>query len=694
MIARMGENKPQAFLLLEQMDKNADYIAVKSTKKLREFVTALNHEQKGKLIAFDTETTGVDVITDRCLGYSFSLKPHTAYWVSIRIDPTLCHLKRLLNKRTVIMFNAGFDLAIIERYGIVIPDAKVCDVMIGCFFRDVLEYKHNAGLKKQAELILSHPSVTLAEIMEANLGTKPDKNQIDFTSLTPDQQRIYAAQDADITLRLWQHKSIQDAIEQSPVIWELEHQMIRPAMEMHRNGVKISVPTMERLDAILEKECEQCNVDALKLALCDCKTRKATEQEYGNRVFINEKLARLTKKQGLNLGSTTQKQILLFDELKLPHTRKTATGYSCDQEALGEIEDKHPIIPILMRYSKLVSRRNSYTKKLPTLVHPVDGRVHPSLWSTGVKSGRWSCSNPNFQGISKDSSEDDPVHIREGIVAEKGHVLTSMDYSQIELRIAGSLSQEPVWCKAYHIGTIDVHKQTAAEMWGITLDKVAKHMRDTAKTANFSILTGIGAQTLSARNRKTIPTVEDAQDLIDRWLEALPTLKDWIRRIHARVRLEGQMTTVAGRIRPFPDARKPNEQLMLQRIGDFKTRPWAANKTYAELCTIARRAIVSSCERKALSHIIQGTAADIMKEAINRVRAELLREKMPVKMLLTVHDSLLFEHVPYITDEFHALLCETATFPAYRKNWVPLTVGIGVGKSWAEADENMHQSGN
>lgn len=685
-VARMGGDRPQALLMLEQMDRASKYVALKDTKQLSRLVGQLCFGNYAKVdIAFDTETTSLDVITAECLGYSFSIEPHVAYWVTRRIDPQLKQLKRLLAKRTVIMFNAGYDLAIIEKYGVHVPDSCVRDVMIACFFRDILGYKHSPGLKKQAEIILSHPSVTLEEIIEANTGKKLKKGEIDFTLLTPDQQRIYGGQDADITMQLWQHPSIEAAVELMPEIWKLEHQMIRPTMEMHRNGIAISESKMAELDTILEKACDKCNVDALKLALRDCKTRKATETEHGDRIFVNETLARLTKKGGLNLGSTTQKQILLFDELKLPHTRRTATGHSCDQDALAEIEDAHPIVPILMRYAKLASRRNMYTKKIPTLLHPVTGRLHPTLWPTGVKSGRWSCSNPNAQGISKDSSDDDPAHIRQGFVAGKGNVLTSMDYSQIELRIAGSLSHEPVWCDAYNAGTIDAHQQTASEMWRIPYDKVAKHMRDAAKTANFSILTGISAYTLSARNRKTIPTKDDAEELISRWFGALPVLSRWIDGIHHEVRVNGEMRTYFGRIRPFPDTKKPSEQLIAKVIDDFRLRPWADGKDYDELRDIACRSIASGCERKALSHIIQGTAADIMKIAIYKVRREIIKAKMPVKMLLTVHDELLFEHTKAVAKEFHPLLRETATFKKVGDGWVPLTVDIGMGLNWAEA---------
>jgi DNA polymerase-1 len=319
------------------------------------------------------------------------------------------------------------------------------------------------------------------------------------------------------------------------------------------------------------------------------------------------------------------------------------------------------------------------------MVNEATGRVHPSLWATGVKSGRFSCSNPNMQGVSKDHADDDIVQIRELFVPAKGNVLTAADYSQIELRIAASLSQEPVWCDAYNAGDIDMHTQTASKMYKVPFTKVIKDQRDIAKTVNFSILIGISAYTLSAHNRKTIPTQEVAQGLIDSWFDALPRLTEWIDEIKRRARVRGEMKTYFGRIRPFPEIRNPKPESIARRIKSLREREWAQDKDYDELVDIAIRSLLASFERKALSHIIQGTAADIMKIAILNVDKALRKEKMPVKMLLTVHDELLFEHTPKISDEFHALLQETMTFKQLGPGWVPLTVDIGCGANWAEA---------
>ncbi len=672
--------EPAAIQVLRHWDAISEYVGITTSRQLQKLVTQLKQYD---IVAVDTETTGVDVITADCLGYSFSVNPHESYWVPIQVDPQLKQLGRLVKKKKdVVFFNAAYDLAIMEKYGVEVDDDAIRDVMIACFFRDIPNYRHNQGLKPQAALLLQCQTVELKELIAANLGkAKIKDDEVDFTALEPWQQRVYGCQDSDITLQLWQLPEIQAATRIMPDTWKLEHKLIRPVMEMYRNGVGINEAKCAELDAILEKECAKCSTDAHKIALNECDTIKDDNDQV---VFANAELQRLTKKKGLNLGSFKQKQILLFDELGLPPTRRTTSGYSTDQEALSDLEGKHDVIPIVMRYNKLVSRRNSYTKKLPKLINPATGRIHPSLWATGVKSGRFSCSNPNMQGVSKDHAEDDPAQVREVFVPAKGNMLTAADYSQIELRIAASLSGEPAWCKAYHAGDIDVHTQTASEMYGVPLDKVVSDQRDIAKTANFSILTGISAHTLSARNRKTIPTPDAGQDIIDKWFAALPVLKQWIETTKVRAARQGYMATYFGRIRPFPEIVQPTEERIQQRVSDYRQR-WGQDADEYTLRETAIRSITNGFRRKALSHIIQGTAADIMKIAMIRTYRAIKKERMPLQMLLTVHDELLFEHSPDIMDEAHALIRESMEFPCIGKGWVPLPVDIGVGHNWAEA---------
>lgn len=685
-----------ALTVLKHWDSMSNYIEVTTTSELERLIR-VNAEQTE--MGLDTETTGVDVITAKCLGYSFSFEPHTAYWVPVQIDPQLRLLNDLVQNKKIIFFNAGYDLAIVEKYNVEIEQKNICDMMIACYFRDVNNYQRNAGLKAQAQMLLDLQTVGLKEILAANKGVDKIKDdEVNFLDLTPPQRRIYACQDADITMMLYRHPEIIVAMNRTPEIWKLEHDLIRPVMEMYRNGIGIDLKRNAELDEILKVEIEKCNTAANAIAVnaienllasgAELPTITVTTTKKGvketKEVDPIDELKRLSKKTGLNLGSFKQKQLILFNVLQLPLTTATSTGHSTDQHALAEIMNEHEIVPMIMRYNRLKNRRSAYTNKFPKLVNEVTGRIHASLWPQGAVTGRFTCSNPNMQGVSKDREDNDPVHIREIIVPAVGNELTAVDYSQIELRIAGSLSREPLLCDAYH-ADIDVHTKTATGIYGIGMNDVTEVQRIKAKTANFSVLLGISAQKLSSRNRDSLPTTADAQNLIDRWFESMPVLTKWIESIKKRARVTGQMETYFGRIRPFPEIKYPRPDLISDRAQEFSSRPWGNNYTWEELLNMARKSLISGAERQAVSQIIQGTAADIMKIAIVKMYRELKKSKLPVKMLLTVHDELLFEHPPEVQEEFHALAKRVMTFEKLGDGWVPLTVDIGYGANWSEA---------
>jgi len=320
-----------------------------------------------------------------------------------------------------------------------------------------------------------------------------------------------------------------------------------------------------------------------------------------------------------------------------------------------------------------------YTKKLPTLLHPKTGKIHPTFWATGVKSGRFSVTNPPMQGISRDDDADSIVKIRNIFVADKGYLFTSADYSQIELRIPASVAGEMTLCDAYKEGTIDVHYITAQELFGVK--KPTAGQRSLAKTVNFSVLTGISAFTLAARNNLT---VDYAQKLIDKWFAARPQIKAFIQYIGAQVIRDGYMETYFGRIRPFSDAKRPSETTILKKISYFNNQAWSRGKSDEEIESIAIGAIINECKRKALSHYIQGTAADLMKITITNVYNAIQKERMPLQLILTVHDELLFHHIKSIRDEAHDLIQEYMTIPKFGPNNVPIPVGIGSAKRWGD----------
>ena len=662
---------------LEYVDSVCHYMTI---DKPELFKALILQAAKFEDVAVDTETTGLDILTVSMHGYSLSFEADKAFWIPIKADPQLKNFQRIIKNKLLIFFNANYDLAVIERHlGVQLPN-KFVDVQIGCFFRDIENYKHNAGLKTQSHLILNTPVVELKELLLENAGkTLKAKIEIDFTQLTEQQQRVYGCQDADITMKLWRHKEIQTAIATMPKIWDIEHELIRVVMQMHKNGIGIDLKLLAKFGDFINNECEKFQQSAVDLLLENPKSGQPIaklDSETGQITFKNEELQRLTTKTGLNLGSPAQKSILLYEELDL------SGGPSTDAQSLDRLADKHPLIPILQQYAKLSTRRSLYTKKLPELVHPITKRLHPSLWATGARTGRFSCSKPNLQAVSSDQEEKSPVQIRKVFVASRGNVLTVADYNQIELRIAASLSQEPILLAAYN-NDEDVHTKMACKLFSVqTPTPVQRHI---AKTANFEILYGIGAKTMFQGHRDIIKSEAMAQKIIEDWLSALPRLRSWIEATKYRAHKQGFAKTLFGRIRPLPNINNPSLSLINEKMADYRKESWAKDCTTQDLHEIATRSIIHGQERQAVSHVIQGTAADVMKQAMIRTSVAIDDSGLDIKMLLTVHDELLFEHSSKIIKQVHKLVGAAMTVTKLSDGWVELPVAIGTGRNWFEA---------
>jgi len=644
------------------------------------FMALIKRAAKFDEVAVDTETTGLDILTASILGYSLSFESGKAFWIPIKADPQLKNFQLIIKNKLLIFFNANYDLAIIERHlGTQLPN-KFVDVQIGCFFRDIENYKRNAGLKTQSHLILNVPVVELKELLLENAGKTPKaKIEIDFTQLADWQQRVYGCQDADITMQLWRHKEIQTAIARMPKIWDIEHELIRVVMSMSKNGIGIDLKLLAEFGDYINTECEKYQQSAIDMILENPKSGQPIaklDSETKQISFKNEELQRLTAKTGLNLGSPAQKSILLYEELGL------SGGPSTDAQSLERLADKHPLIPILQQYAKLATRRSLYTKKLPELVHPITKRLHPSLWATGARTGRFSCSKPNLQAVSGDQEEKSQVQIRKVFVAAKGNVLTVADYNQIELRIAASLSQESILLAAYN-NNEDVHTKMACKLFGVqTPTPVQRHI---AKTANFEILYGIGAKTMFQGHRDIIKSEAVAQKIIEDWLSALPRLRSWIEATKYRAHKQEFAKTLFGRIRPLPNINNPNQSLINEKMVDYRKESWAKDCTTQDLYEIATRSIIHGSERQAVSHVVQGTAADVMKQAMIRTSVAIDKSGLDIKILLTVHDELLFEHSPKITKQVHKLVNESMTVAKLAEGWTELPIAIGSGKNWFEA---------
>ena len=370
-------------------------------------------------------------------------------------------------------------------------------------------------------------------------------------------------------------------------------------------------------------------------------------REYQDRLdAIEAEIHRLAGERFL-IGSPKQLQRILFEKLGLPAVKRTKTGYSTDESVLEQLAPLHELPALVLAHRRLAKLRSTYLEALPKLIHPATGRIHPSFHQTGAATGRLSCSNPNVQNIPIRTEEG--IRIREAFVAEEGMRLLSADYSQVELRILAHYSGDPSLLEAFRSGE-DVHRRTAAEVAGIDPSEVSAEQRDRAKAVNFGIIYGSSAFGLA---RQLGLAQADAQETIDAYFRRYRGVREFLDRTVAEARERGYVTTLLGRRRYLPDLRSRN------------------------------RALRTAAERMAVNTVIQGTAADLIKKAMVEVDAALRREGLAARMILQVHDELVFELPP---EEEEVLTARVrAIMEGVFELAVPLRVDIGVGRSWRDA---------
>jgi len=445
--------------------------------------------------------------------------------------------------------------------------------------------------------------------------------QIRFSEVDIDTATNYAAEDADITLRLNHvlHPRLSATSTLESVYREIEIPLVPVLARIEANGVKLDVDELHRQTADLSRRMLAAQQQAFQLA---------------GRSF--------------NLDSTKQLQALLFDELKLPVVLKTPKGQpSTNEDALDAIADQHPLPRVILDYRSLNKLRSTYTEKLPAMLHPQTGRLHTSYHQAGATTGRLSSSDPNLQNIP--IRTEDGRRIRKAFIAEDGHRLVACDYSQIELRIMAHLSEDAGLLRAFSSGA-DIHKATAADVFTRTLDTVTAEERRAAKAINFGLMYGMSAFGL-ARNLGI--SRSDAQAYISTYFTRYPGVRDFMEHTRQQARSQGYVETVFGR------------RLYLDYI----------NKG-----TQGQRA---GAERAAINAPMQGTAADIIKRAMIDIDAWLATQGDLARMILQVHDELVFE---VRADGVEALLQETTRrMSSAAQLRVPLVVDSGVGRNWDEA---------
>ncbi|MGC9457536.1 MAG: DNA polymerase I [Halothiobacillaceae bacterium] len=602
-------------------DGPADYEIVTDMERFEQWLSRL---KEASLFAFDTETDGLDYLTARIVGVSFSVTPgEAAYLPLAHEDPdvpeqldrdrVLSALAPLLEDpgQAKLLQNAKFDRHILENHGIALGGLRH-DTMLESYVLDSVATRHD--MDSLAEHYLSTRVTSFEDI--AGKGAR----QKTFDQVPVAQAGPYAAEDADITLRL--HHALWPRLAQVEglrrVYETIELPLIPVLARMERNGVAIDTDMLARQGEAMAGTLARLEQDAHEAA-----------------------------GEAFNLGSPRQLQAILFEKLDLPVVRKTAKGQpSTSEDVLSELVDEHPLPGLILEYRGLAKLKSTYIDKLPELIHPQTGRIHTSYHQAVTATGRLSSSNPNLQNIPIRSTAG--RQIRRAFVAPEGRVLLAADYSQIELRIMAHLSGDEGLLEAFAAGE-DIHRATAAEVFELSRDQVSDDQRRAAKAINFGLIYGMSAFGLA---RQLGIERGEAQAYVNQYFTRYPGVKRYMEQTRELARAQGYVETVFGR------------RLYLPEIGSRN----AQRRQYAE--------------RTAINAPMQGTAADIIKRAMIRIDHE-LGSSDGVRMIMQVHDELVFEVVPDRLEAMQTRIVEIMSQAADLR--VPLEVGVGTGQSWDEA---------
>ena len=602
-----------------QIDRSR-YETLLTEADLTRWVKKLN---QAKLFALDTETDNLDYMAANLVGISFALENGEAAYLPLQLDylgapktlektTALTLLKPVLENPAIqkVGQNFKYDLTIFARNGIDVQGVAF-DTMLESY---VLNSTGRHNMDDLAKRYLGHQTISFEEI--AGKG----KNQLTFNQIPLDQAAEYAAEDADVTMKLQQ--VLWEKLSKEPTLEKLFKEMELPLL-----GV---LSRMERRGVLIDS-------DALFLQ----------SNEIANRLSELEEQAYVLAGQPFNLASTKQLQEILFDKLGLPVIQKTPKGApSTNEEVLEELAFSHELPKVLVEHRGLSKLKSTYTDKLPQMVNPQTGRVHTSYHQAVTATGRLSSSDPNLQNIPIRNEEG--RRIRQAFIAREGFTVVAADYSQIELRIMAHLSQDQGLINAFTQGK-DIHRSTAAEIFGVALDEVTSEQRRNAKAINFGLIYGMSAFGLS---RQLGIGRADAQNYMDLYFKRYPGVQTFMHDIREKAKAQGYVETLFGRRLYLPDINSSNGM---------------------------RR---KAAERVAINAPMQGTAADIIKRAMIQLDQKLQNDP-DIAMIMQVHDELVFE-VRSEKVAFYSELIKTQMESA-ADLVVPLIVDVGQGTNWDEA---------
>ena len=646
------ERIPTNYEVTQAVEKTENIAKVEIDRSKYETVTTetqltkwIKKIQAEKLVAVDTETNALDVMSAELVGISFGLASGEACYIPLahkeevseqagqgdlfakntamvgyelvknQLDLTAClaQLKPILEDEQIkkIGQNIKYDLTVFANHGIEVQGVAF-DTMLESYTQNSTG-RHN--MDDLAERYLGHKTIAFEEI--AGKG----KNQLTFDKIALDVASEYAAEDADVTMKL--HQTLFPELEKTPTLLklfnEIEMPLVRVLSHIERNGVLIDPQKL----LAQSQEIEQ------RLTEVEAEVHQAAGQEF-------------------NLASTKQLQEILFEKLGLPVKKKTPKGApSTNEEVLEELAQEGHIVPkLLIEHRGLSKLKSTYTDKLPQMINPKTGRVHTSYHQAVTATGRLSSSDPNLQNIPIRNEEG--RRIRQAFIAREGYKIVAADYSQIELRIMAHLAHDEGMLKAFTEGK-DIHRSTAAEIFGVSLEEVTNEQRRNAKAINFGLIYGMSEFGLS--NQLGISR-QEARTYMDAYFNRYPNVLQFMTDIKAKAAEQGYVETLLGRRLYLPEIKSSNGM---------------------------RR---KAAERVAINAPMQGTAADIIKVAMIGIDKMIFGDEN-IKMIMQVHDELVFEVKAEMVEHYSQLI-KTEMEKAIKLH-VPLIADVGVGDNWDEA---------
>ncbi|HEY9167768.1 MAG TPA: DNA polymerase I [Candidatus Kryptonia bacterium] len=614
----------------------SDYDTIATVKHNYRLINRLSDLQKlavklkeTELLSMDTETTDTDALKAKLVGISLSVKPHEAYYVSIVSEDgdlfsggearegisakdAIKVLKPIFESAKIrkIGQNLKYDFLVLSNYDVITQGIEF-DTMVAAY---VLNPDSQHNLDALAKEHLHYKPVAIEELIGSG------KNQKNMRDVEPKVVAEYSGEDADIALQLAEVlREKLDKLKLTDLCQKMEFPLVEVLATVERTGVAIDTEILSQISKELERMADNTQREIYQLA--------GTE---------------------FNINSPKQLGDILFNKMKLGPTKRTKTGFSTDVFVLEEISAQNPIAEKILTYRKLTKLKSTYVDSLPTLVHPQTGRIHTSFNQTVAATGRLSSSDPNLQNIPIRGEMG--KEIRKAFVpGEKGWVMVSADYSQIELRVMAHICKDEGLIDAFKKHE-DIHRTTASKVFGVTPDKVTTDMRRKAKEVNFGLLYGIGPFGLKIRLRIS---QSEAKEVIDTYFRRFPRVKEYINSTLEFARKHGYVETLLGRRRYLSNINSKNSAVRMAE------------------------------ERQAINMPIQGTAADMIKLAMVAIYREMKKRKLRSRMILQVHDELVFEAPKDEVKELEELVSDKMKNAL--KLDVPIDVEVGKGPNWLDA---------